>query len=539
MPVPTADARPSDDRFSLGVASFDPLGDRVLLWTRLDGGGSCTWEVAADPDFAAVVATGTADADPGVGVITVDAVGLQPATRYWYRFAVGATTSPVGRTRTLPAAGADHLRVGVTCCSRFGQSPFTVYAELADVDVDLVVHLGDYIYEDTKYDIEDRAPDPPHECVTLDDYRRRHAQARSDPDLQALHARHPMVVVWDDHDIADNAWRDGAQTHDDDEHGPWAPRLQAALRAHHEYLPKRLADPADLSSAWRRLDAGDLASIVCTETRAHRDRQAGADGARAAGDPRRTMLGAEQARWLEEAAADPTPTWLIVPSGTVLSELTLDAPDALDGVLPEKYAVVDGRGVNTDQWDGYLEERRSLAAALGQRGGGTIILSGDIHSAWAIEGPQSPDGEPVAVELVCPPAATTPLGQLLPTGVGELLGPRIEAQLPRVRWVDVDHHGYLVVDLGRDRADASWWWVDPGRSTPARLGKRWTVPRPGPVRLFDPAPPGPGDGPPPSPLSGLRSRRRRLVAGVGAGAAITALAAVFARARARGRAGRP
>jgi alkaline phosphatase D len=518
--------------FSLGVGSFDPLPDRVLLWTRLDGGGPCRWEVATDPDVEEVVAHGTVDVDPAVGTVAVDATGLSPGTRYWYRFVAGAAVSPVGRTRTLPV-DADGLRLGVACCARFSQSPFTVYAALADADVDLVVHLGDYIYEDTKAECEGREPDPPHECVTLDDYRRRHAQARRDPDLQALHARHPMVVVWDDHDIADNAWRGGAQSHDDDEHGPWAPRLQAALQAHQEHLPKRLADPTDLASAWRRLDAGALVSIVCTETRAHRDQQAGADDTPPVDDPGRTMLGPAQARWLREAVTDPTPTWLLVPSGTVVSELVIEAPDALDGVLPEKYAVVDGEGINTDQWDGYLAERTALVSALDERGGGTIILSGDIHSSWAIEGPRAPDGRPVAVELVCPPAATTPLGQLLPPGVGARLGPAIQEQLTDVRWVDVDHHGYLLLDLRRDRAEVSWWWVDPGDAAAARLGRRWTVPATGPARLVDPEPRPAPEGPPPSPLSARRSRRRLVVV---AGGAVVALGAVTVGRRLRRRA---
>ncbi|HEY9555973.1 MAG TPA: alkaline phosphatase D family protein, partial [Acidimicrobiales bacterium] len=270
---------PSNAPFPLGIASFDPLTDRVLLWTSHAGAGTCEWEVATDPDLREVVAAGTVEADPDTGLVTVDATGLQPATTYWYRFSSAGATSPVGRTRTLPDGAPTQLRVGVTCCARFGQSCFEVYGALAEADVDVVVHLGDYVYEDTKCEIEGREPDPEHDCVTLDDYRRRHAQARRDPDLQTLHARHPMVVVWDDHDLADNAWRSGAKNHDPDEQGPWEDRLAAALCAHQEHLPKRLADPSDSSSAWRRLDAGDLVSIVCSETRAHRDEQAGIEGA--------------------------------------------------------------------------------------------------------------------------------------------------------------------------------------------------------------------------------------------------------------------
>jgi alkaline phosphatase D len=523
-------------QFSLGVASFDPLTDRVLLWTRIDEGGraGCRWEVADDASFARPVAAGEAPVDRETGIVTVDATGLRPGTRYWYRFvAAGGATSPVGRTRTLPGPGADRLRVAAVCCARYGGSPFTVYAAAARADVDVVLHLGDYIYEDTKCEFEGREPEPDHECVSLEDYRTRHAQARRDPDLLELHAAHPMVALWDDHDLADNAWQGGAHTHDPDEHGPWSERMGAALCAHNEFLPKRLADPDDPTSAWRRLDAGDLVSLVCTEGRAHRDEPAGIEGTRPAADPARTLLGPAQAAWLQDTVADPSVRWTVLLSGTVVSELVIDAPDTLDGVMPEKYAVVDGRAVNTDQWDGYLEERRRLAAALARRTGGAVILSGDIHSAWAVEGPLGPDGVPVAVELVCPPAATTPLGRLLPPGVGALLGPAITEHLPRVRWVDAEHRGYLTLDVGRDRTEATWWWVEPGDDVAAAArGRRWSVPRVAPMGLVDPEPVGRATDEAASPLSALRRRRRRLAAAgllavsvatmIGVGAAIGA-----------------
>jgi alkaline phosphatase D len=518
------------DPFPLGVASFDPLARAVLLWTRVAGAGSCAWEVATDPDLETVVRRGEAVATD-TGIVTVDVDGLEAATRYWYRFTTpDGQSSRVGRTRTLPEGDASSLTLGVACCARFGQSEFGVYGALAGADVDVVVHLGDYIYEDEKFDIAERAPRPDHPCVTLDDYRTRHDQARRDPDAQDLHAAHPVVVVWDDHDLADNAWRGGAKAHDPEHQGPWPDRLAAALRAHQEYLPKRLADPADLTTAWRRLDGGDLVSIVCTEGRAHRDEPAGHDGVPPADHPDRTLLGPAQARWLEECVVGATSRWIVVLSGTVVSELVIPAPAALDGVLPEKYAVVDDQATNTDQWDGYHAERDRLAAALARRSGGSLVLSGDIHSAWAIEGPLGPDGVPVAVELVCPPAATTPLGQLFPPGVGALMAPGLADQIPGARWVDVDHRGYLTVAVGRDRADATWWWVDPASrhrgddaspdDPPAdpELGRRWSIPRVAPMALVDPEPrrPEPSE-PAASPLSERRRRRRqRAVAVVGA-----------------------
>lgn len=522
--------------FTGGVASFDPTETSVLLWALLDGADSCSWELALDEDFTDVVASGTAERAGDAPTVVVEATDLSPGRTHWYRFTAAGRTSPIGRTRTLPAGTPDRLRLGVTCCARFGQATFDVYRELASADVDLVIHLGDYIYEDTKSDIEGREPRPDHDCVTLDDYRERHRQFRTDPDLQLLHRRHPMVVILDDHDLADNAHRDGASNHDPDTQGPWAPRRNAALQAHQEFLPKRLADAEDPGTGWRRLDAGSLARIVCTETRAQRDPQAGLPDAAPADDPQRTMLGAQQRAWLERVVADTAPTWTVVLSGTVVSELTVDAPDALDGALPEKYAVEHGRALNTDQWDGYQADRDALVAAARRRGGSTLVLSGDIHSAWAIEGPADELG-PVAVELTCPPAATTPLGQLLPPGGGELLARTVTEQLDRVRWMSGEHRGFIVVDLGADRAQASYWWVD-GADDPADpprvlLGRRLEVPAGGlPARLVDPEPDRTAPTPPSAPAAGP-DRRPLLLAALAVTGAAAAAGAVVVRRRAR------
>ncbi|MFP5255882.1 MAG: alkaline phosphatase D family protein [Acidimicrobiia bacterium] len=506
---------PAAPPFGLGVASFDPTPDAVLIWCAVEGGGTCHWEIATDEDFFDIVARGKQEAAPETGIVSVDVTGLQPGTAYWYRFTAQGRPSPVGRTRTLPADSAEHLRIGVTCCARYGQSPFAVYGELAHTDVDVVVHLGDYVYEDTKYDIEERRPVPDHDCVTVEDYRQRHAQARADPDLQALHARHPMVVIWDDHDLADNAWRGGAKSHDPDTQGPWVERRRAALVAHHEHLSKRLVDNDDPARAWRALDAGTFARLVATETRAHRDEPAGHEGTAPADAPERTMLGPDQEAWIGPLVADPAPRWLVLLSGTVLSPLTIPTADPLDGLLPEKYAVVDGEATNTDQWDGYQANRDRLAAALARRGGRTITLSGDIHSSWAIEGPCGADGRAVGVELVCPPAATRPMGQLFPAGAGEKVGPVLVELLPGVRWVDTTHHGFLVLTLTEDEAVATWWWVDPDRQAPTEVGHRLTIPAEGRPRLVGlaspvaPLDPEADDEAPESPLADQHRRRNR------------------------------
>jgi len=501
-------------RFRHGVASFDPGQDRVLVWTLVDGGGPVRWVVAADEAMGEVVAEGHADAARDSGTLTVDVEGLRPATTYWYRFEADDERSAVGRTRTLPAAGATRLRIGATCCARYAEALFGVYGALAVAEVDLVVHLGDYIYEDHKGDR--RPTEPDRTLVSLEDYRTRHALHRRDPELQALHAAHPMVSLWDDHDFADNAWRDGAKAHDPEEHGDWVVRQAAAVQAHHEFLPKRLAVAGDPSTPWRRLDAGDLVALVATETRAHRDEPVGSADDADVDDPERTILGVEQREWLLEQAADPAPRWLVVLSGTVVSELEFAMPDALDGAMPEKYAVKDGLARNSDQWDGYPVERAALTRALVARGGPTLVLSGDIHSSWAVEGLRDEADRATVVEVVTPPAATTPAGLLLPRGVSAVLGRTLLRAVKGARWLDLDHHGFVVVDVQRQGATATWWWVDP---------EDWTSATPGRTLQIEAGPP--------SRLVEDRPQRRwpwRIAAAAVAGVA-AALAAIIARRR--------
>ena len=292
--------------FRHAVASFDPTETNVLLWTRLGGDAtSAELVVASDSRFDDVVTRRRVVTDRERDhTIVVDVGGLDPATTYWYRFSVGNVHSPVGRTRTLPAAPVEHFRLGLVCCARYSVAPLGVYRALAEREVDLVLHLGDYIYEDEGAK-GPRPHRPPRTAVTLDDYRQRLGQIREDPDAQALHLRHPMTTIWDDHDLSDNAWRDGAKHHDPQRHGPWTVRAAAAARARHEWLPARLRDPNDSLVTWRSMVVGDLAEFLLLDTRlTGRDRQAGdglgpglhdsrpiASRRRAAGVVARTSLG--------------------------------------------------------------------------------------------------------------------------------------------------------------------------------------------------------------------------------------------------------
>ena len=367
--APSEEASPGEGRelgplsvFEHTVASFDPTATSILLWTRLSEDMTwASWLLAHDPELTDVVATGGASTGPDRDhTIVVDVDDLEPATSYWYRFMAGEELSPVGRTRTLPAGHVEGIRIGTACCARYSVAPLGVYRALAEREVDLVLHLGDYIYEDAG-EKGPRTHDPPHTAITQDDYRRRLAQLRSDPDAQALHLRHPMVAIWDDHDLSDNAWRDGAKHHDPTRHGPWSVRAAAAAAARQEWLPQRLRDEADPKVTWRAVPIGDLAELVLLDTRlVGRDRQAGDDEGPSLDDPARSLLGDEQRAWLRERLLDMSRPWAIVASGVVVNSIELPWPrplTSMNRLLPNGYAMLDGHVMHDDQWDGYPAER--------------------------------------------------------------------------------------------------------------------------------------------------------------------------------------
>lgn len=547
--------------FPWGVASFDPTADSVLLWTRLSPNQTETrWELAVDPAFREVVAGGTASTGPDQdSTVCVDARGLAPGTTYWYRFGVDRGWSPVGRTRTLPVGPVDRFRIGYVCCSRYSVAPLGVYRAMSEREVDLVVHLGDYIYEDD----EKRGPrrhHPPRTAVTLDDYRGRLAQVRRDPDCQALHLRHPMTTIWDDHDFADNAWRGGAKHHDEAEDGPWAARVEAAAQARREWLPWRLPDPHQPLRTWRSVGVGDLAELVLLDTRiVGRDLQPGDDGALPRDDPQRSLLGDEQRAWLGGRLADVSRPWAVVHSGVVVSELSLGLPPVpgIDPLLPNGYGVVDGRLLHDDQWDGYPAEQAWVARGMrsrGSSGGTTVVVSGDIHSSWAFDGPTDPDVDgddppPVAVEMVVTSTTSIPMARTHPPGLWRAVD-RSASRLPHVRWAEITERGYSILELTADRAVAEWWFVDAFAGDPsatAELGAAFSTersarpPRWSPAsRTADPTRPGlPASLPPrPTDLKQLRWRRRTrrgLETVLTAGVVAAPLAALLARRRSRAR----
>jgi len=451
--------------FRHGVASGDPLSDSVVLWTRSPGTTEVGWVVARDPDLHDVVVTGTATTSADADfTVHVDPGGLEPATTYWYRFSAGADSSPIGRTRTAPAPGApvDHLRLGLVSCASYAAGWFHAYRNLARRDVDLVVHVGDYLYENGRHSGRGPRRHPPGVAVTLGGYRARHALYKSDSDLQTLHARHPVVAVWDDHELAGGAWSGGAHEHSPRRHGSWADRKAAAIRAYWEWMPLRPPDPAVPERIYRMQRWGDLADLALLDTRLiGRDEPLG----RGQGvvvklsDTGRSMLGALQREWLAAEMAASTARWRLVGSQVVVAPIPL----------------VAGRLLNPGQWDGYPEERdwlyRVLAADRGGGGalpgGNVAVISGDIHSSWANE-------LPVGAEFVGPSVSSPSFADILVPGgrLGQAASERVfRGQNRHVRMVELRHHGYVVVDVTPERLQGDWWHLD-------------TVVRPSPAESF-------------------------------------------------------
>ena len=274
--------------FTHGVASGDPLSDRVILWTRLIPGSgehiaiSCQWQVAKDREFKQIVSAGmTSTNSERDYTVKVDAPGLDPNSSYYYRFlADNQMASPIGITRTLPVGDIDQIRLGITSCSNYPQGYFNVYRHMAETDIDLVLHLGDYIYEyaegvysnEVATDKLGRKVEPTNEILSLEDYRMRYGLYRTDEDLQLVHARHPFVCVWDDHELANDSWKDGAENHSADE-GDFQARMRSARQAYHEWMPIRTGSQGDQGAIYRSFKLGNLADLMMLDTRLHgRDR---------------------------------------------------------------------------------------------------------------------------------------------------------------------------------------------------------------------------------------------------------------------------
>ncbi|HEY8135619.1 MAG TPA: alkaline phosphatase D family protein [Candidatus Limnocylindrales bacterium] len=459
-------------QFRYGVASGDPAPDRVVLWTRLERGGSLRWEVAEGSDFQSVVNSASVESTPDSDFcVSVDVGGLKPCTTYWYRFrAPDGEWSPVGRTKTLPVGDARRVRFAVVSCAKFNAGFFNGYARIAERDdLDFVLHLGDYIYEASETPPANQTPgadigrpfEPRNECVTLADYRTRYAQYRADPDTQAMHAAHPLIATIDDHELADGGWRDGADNHLAERDGPWPVRRAAAFKARREWLPQRLPDPADPLRVYRSVSLGDVADMFVIDTRSLRDQPVHGPGAVA---PARSQLGHAQRDWLFAGLQQSRAQWRLLANSSILGRTWAPnlPPELHEGLTYLKLIHKSGTGPDPDQWEGYPYERDLLIGHLARAN--TVVLSGDIHVGMALELERDEEpGKWVAPEFVTTSLTSQNLDDK--TGWGyRTRSTEVErlfvSARPNVAWCDMDSHGYMVADLTPDRLRIEWWFVD-------------------------------------------------------------------------------
>jgi len=455
------------DPFTLGVASGDPSPNGVVLWTRLapeplTGNGGMpdypvqvNWQVATDERFADadVVRAGSVWAEPKwAHSVHVEVDGLLPDRVYYYRFRFGPHLSQVGRTRTFPAAGSsvNSLSIAAVSCQSFVAGRYAAYRHLAARDHDLVLHLGDYIYEGKGPDNPPAGPDRRHlpyvTIWSLEDYRIRHAQYRLDPDLQAAHASAPFICVPDDHEVVNNAAGDyGANGNSTPE--VYLPRRAAAFQAYYEHLPLRRSAMPDgpAMQLYRRLRYGDLAEFSMLDTRQYRTPQM--DGPTfqpldpAAYDPDRSLTGPEQERWLLEGLVASQARWNVIGQQIYMTAIDMDPGD--------------GQSYNTDKWDGYPAARSRITSFLHERKPrNPIVLAGDVHAAMV-------NDITLTADPTSPVVTTEFLGSSISSGKGN--NARFEAALPQnpqMRYYNGRQRGYLSCEIGRDLWTSDLWFVD-------------------------------------------------------------------------------
>lgn len=481
--------------FTHGVASGDPDQQSVVVWTRFvpaDGAAAALKvELAEEPRFSRIVARGGAIASPATDYCARSIpTGLKPGRWYYYRFiAADGATSPIGRTRTLPAGSLRNFRIGVVSCSNATSGWFNAYAHAASSDdLDLIVHTGDYIYEspidrsDAIAEIAAARNIQPHgEAVLLADYRLRYASYRNDPGLMELHRRFPTVVIWDDHEVANNSWKDGASNHGPDE-GPWEARAAAGMRAFREWLPMRDAQYA-------QYQIGDLATLFRLETRLlarSKPLEAGESLARAPdvasavaafrngplADPARTMMGAMQEKWLADGLAASTAAgthWQLLAQQVILSPSRLPPVDTAwfapaTKLSPRAEAELQGAialsklglPLGFDRWDGYPAARSRLLDSAARARADLIVLSGDSHNAWAYD--LQHEGKAVGVEFGGQSVSSLGLEKRFGGDPAAIAG-AFTATNPNLAWCDTSRRGYMVLDLTPERASNEWLFL--------------------------------------------------------------------------------
>ncbi len=443
--------------FYHGVASGDPLPDRVIIWTRVTpdsnftGNITVNWKMATDTSLNNVVQSGSFVTDDDKDfTVKVDVTGLQPNTWYYYEFETNGRKSLIGRTRTAPLGNIDNLRFAVVSCSNWTYGFFNVYGRIEERnDIDAVIHLGDYIYEyDTgSFTGRIRLHEPSNEILSLTDYRIRHSQYKLDPQLRKLHQQYPFICVWDDHETANDSYRDGAENHQPATEGDWYVRKNNGVRAYKEWMPIREPDPNDTIRIWRQFTWGNLLNLMMIDTRLYdRDAQVTINAPNL-NDSSRKMIGQVQLAWLENQLSNSTAKWNVIGQQVMFAPLrVLNQP------------------VNMDQWDGYPAERkRVMDFIMNNNIQNPVILTGDIHTSWANDIPyQNYNGSTGAgsmgVEFVT--TSVTSPGADFVSNLTSIGVPLIKSQNSHMKFIDLTRRGYLILDLNAQRIQGDFYFVN-------------------------------------------------------------------------------
>ncbi|OOX42975.1 alkaline phosphatase [Vibrio parahaemolyticus] len=496
--------------FEHGVASGDPTQTQVIIWTRVTIAASyvdVSWQVASDMEFSNVVQSGVFTTDTGRDfTVKVDVQNLNANSQYYYRFMVGEMMSEVGQTQTLPEDGVEKASMAVVSCANYPAGYFHVYREILNQHeqspFDVVLHLGDYIYEYGAggYASEDaaalgREPSKGTECITLDDYRKRYAQYRQDADLQALHAKLPMIAVWDDHELANDTWKNGAENHQDDE-GRFIDRRAAAAAAWTEWLPVRENTFSNML-IYRQFSFGNLVNLMMLDTRlVGRDKpldyfSLSAPTMEAIGglvaqsrSADRELLGTEQLAWLMNEFNTHDAKWNVLGQQVLMSRMELPSSvmtamfqlftsteekkteallavnTAITGYLADPSADPISLPYNLDAWDGYYVEREKVYQLAKASSGNFVCLAGDTHNAWASE-LKDVSNNPIGVEFATSSVSSPGLEEYLaldPVAIAQM-----EYTLPHLvselQWADIKQRGFMRVTFTADAAQSTWYLV--------------------------------------------------------------------------------
>ncbi|EGQ9806344.1 alkaline phosphatase D family protein [Vibrio parahaemolyticus] len=496
--------------FEHGVASGDPTQTQVIIWTRVTTAASyvdVSWQVASDMEFSNVVQSGVFTTDTGRDfTVKVDVQNLNANSQYYYRFIVGEMMSEVGQTQTLPEDGVEKASMAVVSCANYPAGYFHVYREILNQHeqspFDVVLHLGDYIYEYGAggYASEDaaalgREPSKGIECITLDDYRKRYAQYRQDADLQALHAKLPMIAVWDDHELANDTWKNGAENHQDDE-GRFIDRRAAAAAAWTEWLPVRENTFSNML-IYRQFSFGNLVNLMMLDTRlVGRDKpldyfSLSAPTMEAIGglvaqsrSADRELLGTEQLAWLMKEFNTHDAKWNVLGQQVLMSRMELPSSvmtamfqlftsteekkteallavnTAITGYLADPSADPISLPYNLDAWDGYYVEREKVYQLAKASSGNFVCLAGDTHNAWASE-LKDVSNNPIGVEFATSSVSSPGLEEYLaldPVAIAQM-----EYTLPHLvselQWADIKQRGFMRVTFTADAAQSTWYLV--------------------------------------------------------------------------------